>query len=1190
MKKTLALLLALCMAFSMFSVSAFATAQVTYNVALVDENGEAVTEVEAGESVWAVISVDNYADYVGDSNIDWDADDIALASEYNKNIAVITTFIELDTTAFTVATESGKIVWDSPYKTDIADQGGSMQYNLDGNVLKTLLQTDSEGGVYYAITKSELDANNGELYRVKLNTTATASGAYTVALNGGTELAAPGMATITSAAGDANITVDDVAVALGAAANLQVNGGEITEPEVPVVKPTAGDPFVFFDGMNAADWNATADQLATIQASGSISHANASDSVRGGESWFTHKNAFDSLDYFEFTCKIANINKDGFAAVSVGDLTVMFAIDKTAEGTVNITNDGHLYLIVKMGDEIIYTLADGSWGNSTNQWIVQSLDRFKAVYDNGKLTATYIRSDNGNTGKIVTNLDLTALDGWDSSYTTLNQTVKLGVYSWWQKNNYTTFSKLSLTGITPVYPVCPHENTIVTGEVEATCGAAGYTGDIVCNDCGETIETGTETPATGLHDETTVTGAVDATCGAAGYTGDTVCVACGETIETGSEIPATGEHAWGEFVPDEDGLTETKTCGTCGATETQDIVVEECTHEWSEWEITTEATSTTTGIKTRTCGLCGATETQEFTIATSGTTGDVTWRFENGTLYIEGTGKMGNYANVGDVAPWQVVRKETTAIVIGDGITYIGNRSFKGFNKVTTVTIGKDVESTGYECFYNCTALKTVDFQTEKLTNLGSAVFYNCGFETIEIPASVTNLENRAFKLCKNLTAIVMPNSVTTTGYEIFMGCTALTDVTISTRLNMINPLIFKECTALEEIFIPQNIFRIRSEAFTGCSALAVIDFEDDDKLYGSSTEGKIASNSFAGCASTLTFKAWMNGNANLYASQKGFQFEAKNTSTFIYTVDANNNATITGMRGESTNANIPETVDGYTVVAIGNQAFRDNTRITRVTIPATCTTIGGRAFQGCTALATVNGLENVTSIAYSAFQDCSALANGITFANGLTAINKETFKNCTALGEIYVPNTITTVDNLAFTGCTNATIKTQENSAAAKAAANQGVAVKIVTDFDYIINADGESVTVTGVLGNVTNLVIPDEINGLKVTNIQQRAFKNNTTIETVVIGDNVSVLLYEVFMNCSNVKTVVVGSGVTEVGSKTFAGMTSLESITFENGDVTINNEAFTDTPATITVYGVADSAVQAFAEKKGFTFVAM
>ena len=245
MKKTLALLLALCMAFSMFSVSAFATAEVTYNVALVDENGEAVTEVEAGESVWAVISVDNYADYVGDSNVDWDADDIALASEYNKNIAVITTFIELDATAFTVATESGRIVWDSPYKTDIADQGGSMQYNLDGNVLKTLLQTDSEGGVYYAITKSELDANNGELFRVKLTTKATASGAYTLALNGGSEVATPGFATITSAAGDANITVDDVAVALGAAANLQVNGGEITEPEEPETPDVPEEPAVF---------------------------------------------------------------------------------------------------------------------------------------------------------------------------------------------------------------------------------------------------------------------------------------------------------------------------------------------------------------------------------------------------------------------------------------------------------------------------------------------------------------------------------------------------------------------------------------------------------------------------------------------------------------------------------------------------------------------------------------------------------------------------------------------------------------------------------------------------------------------------------------------------------------------------------------------------------------------------------
>ena len=41
--------------------------------------------------------------------------------------------------------------------------------------------------------------------------------------------------------------------------------------------------------------------------------------------------------------------------------------------------------------------------------------------------------------------------------------------------------------------VCPHDNTEVVGEVIATCGHGGYTGDLVCSDCGKCLEKGTET-------------------------------------------------------------------------------------------------------------------------------------------------------------------------------------------------------------------------------------------------------------------------------------------------------------------------------------------------------------------------------------------------------------------------------------------------------------------------------------------------------------------------------------------------------------------------------------------------------------------------------------------------------------------------------------------------------------------------
>ena len=80
-------------------------------------------------------------------------------------------------------------------------------------------------------------------------------------------------------------------------------------------------------------------------------------------------------------------------------------------------------------------------------------------------------------------------------------------------------------------------------------------------------------------------------------------------------------HTWGEWevtTPATETSTgvETRSCGVCGKTETREIPKlelpgTECTHEWGEWKVTTPATETSTGVESRSCGVCGETETRE---------------------------------------------------------------------------------------------------------------------------------------------------------------------------------------------------------------------------------------------------------------------------------------------------------------------------------------------------------------------------------------------------------------------------------------------------------------------------------------------------------------------------------------------------------------------------------------------------
>lgn len=70
------------------------------------------------------------------------------------------------------------------------------------------------------------------------------------------------------------------------------------------------------------------------------------------------------------------------------------------------------------------------------------------------------------------------------------------------------------------------------------------------------------------HPSTHIVNAKAATCGANGYTGDTVCDKCGEVVKTGSVINATGAH---QYTSSQSGSTITYTCKVCGHTYTEQV-------------------------------------------------------------------------------------------------------------------------------------------------------------------------------------------------------------------------------------------------------------------------------------------------------------------------------------------------------------------------------------------------------------------------------------------------------------------------------------------------------------------------------------------------------------------------------------------------------------------------------------------
>ncbi len=104
-----------------------------------------------------------------------------------------------------------------------------------------------------------------------------------------------------------------------------------------------------------------------------------------------------------------------------------------------------------------------------------------------------------------------------------------------------------------------HTDVVTANDKAADCGNDGYTGDLYCNACEITLETGEVIPATGDHANLEIRGAAEATYEADGYTGDTYCADCDTLIEEGTSIPKLEKPAEPDVPADSDGTSKSST-------------------------------------------------------------------------------------------------------------------------------------------------------------------------------------------------------------------------------------------------------------------------------------------------------------------------------------------------------------------------------------------------------------------------------------------------------------------------------------------------------------------------------------------------------------------------------------------------------------------------------------------------------
>lgn len=271
-------------------------------------------------------------------------------------------------------------------------------------------------------------------------------------------------------------------------------------------------------------------------------------------------------------------------------------------------------------------------------------------------------------------------------------------------------------------------------------------------------------------------------------------------------------------------------------------------------------------------------------------------------------------------------------------------------------------------------------------------------------------------------------------------------------------------------------------------------------------------------------------------------------------------------------------------VTIIGEGAFSNCSGLTSIRIPNSVTSIRGRVFSHCTGLTSIEIPNSVTSIEIAAFSYCSGLTS-IAIPNSVTSIGYHAFEYCSGLTSIEIPSSVTSIGNYAFSYCSgltslvvdagnayydsrnncNAIIETSSN-VLSTGCKNTVIPNSISSIGDYAFEGCTDltsieipnSVTSIGddafYCSGLTSIEIPNS-----VTSIGKSVFNGCSSLTSIKIPNSVTGIGESAFSYCSSLNSIEIPNSVTSIGDYAFSGCSGLNSIEIPNSVTSIGDYAF-------------------------------
>lgn len=502
-----------------------------------------------------------------------------------------------------------------------------------------------------------------------------------------------------------------------------------------------------------------------------------------------------------------------------------------------------------------------------------------------------------------------------------------------------------------------------------------------------------------------------------------------------------------------------------------------------------------------------------------------------------------------------------------DNLEYLDYDSFAQCTSLSDFYWSKNLKYIGFRSFRGCASLRTVQFY-DGLEQIRQEAFFSAGITGVNIPNSVTNLEDYVFKNCSLLTEAIIGSGISELDTSTFQSCTSLTSLDIPNTIDTIGVFCFSNCNGLPYVNIPDSVQVISGSAFNSCTSL--------QNVGGCNNLVGIGPSAFYGCDSLLDFNlsntlTYIGDSAFFSCDSLGGILDIPPNVTYVgdfaYSQTAIEQVNINSIMTEITDSCFSTTtsmsgtlfipsniqqigtssfascgVSGVDfsegLLSIGDSAFRD-TNLSGVEFPQSLTTLGAGSFyecssleyidfstnplfntvpstcfQSCISLTGVILPDNVDFVDTSAFRNCVALT-GVDFGNSVTGLGSYAFNNCISLDNLSFPNTLTRIYNNCFNACTSLSD------------------IVLPSSLEYIDYRAFVSCAISG------ELVIPDN-----TTFIDYNAFENCTSLSGVDLGVGITSLEHGTFTGCTSLETINLGS-ITSIDYRCFERCLSLNNI---------------------------------------------